>query len=102
MLPRSLAASSHPINGSKASLDSRVGITVPRTEKVSTPFLSSPLVAASNGLVVTDSRRSNVRDAKTRFDCPCWNLSAEPQTTTARDLLLGAGHAVLGTLCSRA
>src|SRR5690349_8609330 len=71
MFPSSLAAASLPSNGSNTCLDSLVALGVAGTDKTSSPLpLSSPM-AASSGSVVTDSRRSPGRDAKTGADALC-------------------------------
>ena len=69
MLPSSLAAPAHPINGSNTCLDSLVALTVAGADKTSAPLpLTFYPVAASSGLLVTESRRSFDRDAKTCVD----------------------------------
>src|SRR6266481_7760226 len=68
MLPSSLAAASHPINGSNNSLDSLNALTVAGADEISLPLSLSPPVAASSVLVVTDLRRSLGREAKTGVD----------------------------------
>src|SRR5271168_1296654 len=79
MLPSNLAASSQPINGSKSRLDSLTALTVAVAGKTSVAISPSPAVAACSGLVVTDSRCSLVRDAKTGAGCPyCEPLGRVP------------------------
>ena len=102
MLPSSLAAASHPINGSKTCLDTLAALTGAGTDKTSSPLSLSPPVAASSGLVVTDSRRSLGPDAKTGVDGLSFECLGRISDNATMNLLQGARHAVLGTLCTRA
>src|SRR5467141_3082836 len=78
MLPRGLAAASHPINGSNTCLDSLAALTVAGADKTSAPLpLSFPPVDASSGLLVTESRRSLARDAKSGVDALCCESPAD-------------------------